>query len=801
MPAAPVRLPPVPALGLGWACLALLLGLGTVQALPALPPVGPAAGVAGGLALGAWAGWRRGARAAGVGVLLAAAAFAAGLAWASARAAWRLEAALDPAWEGRPLVLEAVVDELPQALAAAGGEGTLWRLRVQPLAAATDADGHRVRLPARVSLWYPLADPAPRAGERWRFHASLRRVHGLQNPGLPDSELWLLERGILAQGTVRAAERLAPAPATSLQALRQGLRDRIQATVDESRPRAVLAGLLLGDQAALGSDDWALLRDTGVVHLFSISGLHITGFAWLASALIAATWPAAWCLRCPMPLAARWGGVGLAWAYALLAGWGVPAQRTVALLLLVALLQTSGRLWPWPLALLVCAVPIALADPWALVQPGFWLSFVAVALLMQQQRARQPGARGALRELLHTQAVCTLGLAPLAVLFFGQLSLVGVLANLVAVPLVTLVLTPLALLGAVLPAAWSVAALGVDALFAFLSPLARGPGAVWSLPRAPAPWQALALGGLLLAALRLPRALRGLGLLGVLPLFLWAPARPVEGDFRLRVFDVGQGSAVWVQTARHELLYDAGPRWGEQDAGARLLLPALRAAGVERLDLLLLSHGDADHAGGAGSLLQAMPVGARLAPPDPRLRGLRAQPCVAGQHWTWDGVQFRVLHPPAAFFGPANASSCVLQVVAADGSAALLPGDIGQAEERALVASGVPLASDLLLLAHHGSAGSNAIEFLRAVQPRVALAQSGYRNRHGHPALAVQTRLRELGIVTLSSAGCGAYDWWSGRPPTPDGCWRRQRPRYWHQQGLIETGEEPVALQGPPEPP
>lgn len=801
MPAAPVRLPPVPALGLGLACLGLLLGLGTVQCLAALPSVALTAGL--GLVLGllAGVGRRRGAAAVGVAVLMTAAAFAVGLAWASARAALRLETALDPAWERRPLAFEARVDELPQALAAAGGEGTLWRLRVQPLGAAQDAEGHRVRLPARVSLWFSLADPPPRAGERWRFQATLRRIHGLQNPGLPDSELWLLERGILAQGTVRSAERLAPAPAASLQALRQGLRDRIQATVDESRPRAVLAGLLLGDQAALGSDDWALLRDTGVVHLFSISGLHITGFAWLAAALIAATWPAAWCLRCPRPLAARWGGLSLAWAYALLAGWGVPAQRTVALLLVVALLQTSGRLWPWPLALLVCAVPIALADPWALVQPGFWLSFVAVALLMQQQRTREPGWPGALRELLHTQAVCTLGLAPLAVLFFGQLSLVGVLANLLAVPLVTLVLTPLALLGALLPAAWWVAALGVDVLFAFLGQLAAWPAAVWSLPQAPVVWQGLALLGLLLAALRLPRVLRGLGLLGVLPLFLWSPARPAEGGFRLRVFDVGQGSAVWVQTASHDLLYDAGPRWGDQDAGARLLLPALRAAGVGRLDRLLLSHGDADHAGGAASLLKAMPVADRLAPPDPRLRGLGARPCVAGQHWSWDGVQFRVLHPPAAFFGPANASSCVLQVVAADGSAALLPGDIGQREERALVARGEALASDLLLLAHHGSAGSNAIEFLTAVRPRLALAQSGYRNRHGHPALVVQTRLRELGIASVSSAGCGAYDWWSGSAPQLDGCWRRQRPRYWHQQGLIETGLEPAPLQGPPEPP
>lgn len=788
-------------LPLGMGLLALLAGLGAVQWRAELPDAAGWAltaallGLPGAAAARRW-GWRP-----GVCLLLALAMLAGGLAWASWRAAQRLGDALPLAWEGRSLWVEAEIDELPQALSAAWGDGSLWRLRVRPLGPARDADGASLPLPPRLSLWFDGAGTPPRAGERWRFEARLRRIHGLQNPGLPDSELWLLERGILAQGSVRAAERLASAPAWSLQAQRQRLRDRIEAVVAEPRQRAVLAGLLLGDQAALGSADWALLRDTGVVHLFSISGLHITGFAWLAAALISRVWPAAWCLRCPAPLAARWGGVLLAFGYALIAGWGVPAQRTVALLLLVALLQSSGRLWPWPLALLACAVPIALADPWALVQPGFWLSFVAVALLMQQQRARSAGLRGALRELLHTQAVCTLGLAPLAVLFFGQLSLVGVLANLVAVPVVTLLLTPLTLLGALLPAAWWPAAAGIDALFAMLQWLVSWPVAVWSLPQAPLALQGLALTGLLLAALRLPRLLRGLGLLALLPLLLWTPARPAEGAFRLRVFDVGQGSAVWLQTAGHDMLYDAGPRWGEQDAGARLLLPALRAAGVKRLDLLLLSHGDADHAGGAASLLRAFPPAARLAPPDPRLAGLGAMPCAAGVGWSWDGVRFSLLHPPAGAGLRGNASSCVLRVEAADGSAVLLPGDIGQAEERALLAPGTTLASDLLLLAHHGSAGSNAAEFLAAVRPRLAIAQAGYRSRHGHPALAVQTRLREFGVPLLSSAGCGAFDWWSGSPPQADGCWRQRRRRYWHQPELAGDGADEEVAYGPPEPP
>jgi len=791
---------------LGTAAVAVLAGMAAVQTLERLPPLMPwlLGGLLGLLLSGLL--WRRRRRAANLALILSLGALA--VAWAGARAAWRLEAQLPQAWEGRDLELNAEVTALPQALQGPG-DRPLWRLTLRPLGPARDAkppSRDQVTLPAALSLWFEAEDgPVPTAGERWRLGVRLKRVHALQNPGLPDAELWLLERGIGAQGSVRWGQRLAAAPAWSLQALRQALRDRLQTAVAEPRQRAVLAGLLLGDQAALAGSDWALLRDTGVVHLFSISGLHITGFAWLAALLLAALWRSqpAWCARCPAPLAARWGGLLLALGYALLAGWGVPAQRTVALLTAVVLLQSSGRLWPWPLALLFAALPIALADPWALVQPGFWLSFVAVALLMQQGGPREgQGWQRGLRELLHTQVVTTLGLAPLAVLFFGQLSLVGVVANLAAVPAVTLLLTPLALLGVLLPVLWLIAGVGVDWLWAWLGVLASWPGAVWSLPQSPVELQLLSLLGLLLAALRLPRWLRGAGVLAVLPLFLHQAPRPVSGEFRVRIFDVGQGSAIWVQTATHDLLYDTGPRWGPdsgQDAAARVLLPSLRAAGVRRLDLLLLSHGDADHAGGAASVRAGLPVLRSQVSPDERLRAAAADRCRAGQAWRWDGVGFELLHPPDGVPPrSANAGSCVLRVQAASGRSLLLTGDIEAPEEAQLLARGASLRSGLLLLPHHGSASSSSPALLDAVAPQLAFAQSGYRSRHGHPALAVQNRLRERGVPLLTSAGCGAFDWWSELPPDPAGCWRQQRRRYWHQQPGLAGAE---GLHGPPEGP
>ena len=764
-----------------------MLGLGLVQHLPALPPAWPGA-VLGLLAL-AW-GARCNARPAWavLGFLCL------GVAWASARGEWRLSERLDPAWEGRDLVVEAEVDGLPTALPGFGGAAG-WRLPVRVIGPAHEAMGRApVDVPKGVSLsWFEGRDrwDAPRAGERWRLTVRLKRVYLPQNPQLPDTELWLLERGVRAQGSVRAGERLAVAPWHDLHALRERLRDAIARQVSEPRHRAVLAGLLIGDQAGLPAADWALLRDAGVVHLFAISGLHITAFAWLMGWGVRALWRRwprlAW--HWPAPSAARWLGVAAALGYALLAGWGVPAQRTVGLLAVLALLGATARQWPWPMALLLAGAAVGAADPWALVQPGFWLSFVAVAVLMNggsSATEEGPRWRQALRDLLRTQALVTVGLLPLTLLFFGQVSIVGLLGNLVAVPLVSLVLVPLAVLGALLPGAWALAGGLTDLLWTWMQTLVAWPWAVWAPAQAPAAIVALALGGTGLALWRVPRLWRLAGLLTGVPLLFWPPPRPDPGTFRLRVMDVGQGSAVWLQTARHDLLLDAGPGWGSagQDAGARWVLPQLRAQGVARLDALVVSHADSDHSGGAWSVARGLPVAALRGtlPPGHPLAS-RTRPCRAGERWVWDGVQIDWLHPPPEARGPDNAVSCVLHVRDAQGRAALLPADLPAAQERELVARSAAgdLRAELLLAPHHGSATSSTPELLAAVAPHLALAQSGYRNRHGHPALPVQQRYHAAGVPLLTSAGCGAFEWWSAQgPPSPAGCWRSQRVRYWH---------------------
>ncbi len=725
------------------------------------------------------------------------------------RAQLRLAEELAPAWEGRDLVLSGRVDSLPVTVSGLGGRSG-WRFEFEVEGREPAGPGLAPAVPARLLLAV-YDGPAPTAGERWRLVVRLKRAHGLVNPGGFDGELWLFEQGLRATGVVRPgqAQRLSVEPWWGLDAARQRLRAAIAAHVAEPTRAGVLAALSLGDQAAITPADWALFRDTGVAHLLSVSGLHVTLFAWLAGGLIARVWrlAPALCLHCPAPWAARWGGVAAAWAYAAFSGWGVPAQRTVWMLVAVALLRSLGLRWPWPLVLGAAALVVTVADPWALLQAGFWLSFGAVALLMAGGEPPAQGWRDQLRAGLRTQLVATLGLAPLSLICFGQWSLVGLLANLLAIPLVSFVITPLALLGALWTPLWSLAGALVSVLMDWLQLLAVWPQAVWWPPAAP-PWaQGLALLGALLLSLRLPWRLRGAGLLMLVPLLWPVVARPPPGEFELLAPDIGQGNAVLVRTAGHALLFDAGPVYAPgADAGERVLLPLLRRLGQPRLDLLVLSHRDSDHVGGAAALLRGLAVGGLLSSLEPGHPLLRlaavAQRCEAGQRWQWDGVVFELLHPLAKDYGrlrEPNALSCVLSVRSASGQRALLLGDLPAVQELALRQREPDLRADWLLVPHHGSRSSSSKDLLDAAAPRLALVQAGYRNRYGHPALTVLARYQAAGITVLASPACGAWRWQTPAEPGVQGCERPRQPRYWRDRpGPWEAGGPAADEMGEP---
>ncbi len=748
--------------------------------------------------------------------------------------------AIDPALEGVDLQLTGVVARMPQL----GEQGTRFFFDV----AQATQDGRPVALPPRLLIsWYrdggafaqrdpsaaavasddPVAEPPParaappelHAGERWRFTARLKAAHGNFNPHGFDYELWLWEQGVRATGYVRAGasdaapQRLSSGEGHAIERLRQAVRDRILRTAAPSadpaaqRRAAVVAALLTGDQALIERSDWDLFRATGVAHLMSISGLHITMFAWVAAAVVgwawrrsarwyaSLRWPARFnpCLRWPAPHAALVGGVALAAAYAVFSGWGVPAQRTVLMLATVAALRLGGLRWPWWLTwLLACALVLAW-DPWAWLQAGFWLSFVAVGVLFATDsgadRADGSKAGGRFLHLLREQWVVTLALTPLSLLLFGQASVVGLLANLVAIPWVTVLVTPLAVLGVLWAPLWQAAAWALQPLIALLQWLAAWPSASVAVAQAPLVLGVAAVAGGLMLALPWPWQLRVLGLPLLAPLLLWQPARPAPGQFDLLAADVGQGNAVLLRTATHSLVYDAGPRYSlDSDAGDRVLLPLLRALG-ERVDTVVLSHRDSDHTGGAAALLAGQPQAAVLSSLEDGhpLRTVRpVLRCLAGQHWDWDGVRFEVLHPTPALYDAVglkpNALSCVLRVRAASGASALLAGDIEAAQELSLVQSeGAALHADVLLVPHHGSRTSSTPEFIDAVAPRWAWVQAGYRNRFGHPAAPVAARYAERGMVLVDSPHCGAMHWDSARPAEM-ACERTARRRYWQHQ-------------------
>ena len=724
------------------------------------------------------------------------------------RAANFQQQALLPALEGVDLWVTGVVAEMPQTRA----DGIRFMFKLEH--ATRHDDGNPVQLPDSLSLgWYSggfdsetKALPALRAGERWRLPVRLKRPHGLVNPGGFDAELWMWSQGLQASGHVREAnlpQRLGSTWHALVEQWRQSTREAIYRAVSDSRWAGQMAALLVGDQSSITAKDWELFRHTGIAHLMSISGLHITLWAVIARRLVSALWRhsdllgRSWCLRYPAVLAGLWGGLCFAWAYALFSGWGVPAQRTVCMLTVVSLLQWRACRWPVWECWFLAAAAVGVWDPWALLQPGFWLSFVAVGVLFlmpQQSRATVATGfvlpstwqrvKGHLQQLWREQWWLTLALTPLTLWLFQQVSVVGLGVNLLAIPWVTLVVTPLAFAGLLWSPLWQVGGLALQALMAMLEPLASLSWAVW---RSAAPPWWLGLLGLVGAAVWIryrQLVVRVVALACWLPMLFWQSPRPENGSVQLLFADVGQGNAVLVRTAQHSLMFDTGPRFGvDSDAGQRVLLPVLQHMD-ERLDTLVLSHQDSDHTGGVFSLKaqhsQAM-VWSSITHEHWLSQRLDMQQCSAGQRWEWEGVAFEFVHPLASDynkpFSP-NARSCVLRIHA-QGQTVLLTADIEALQEQALVQRmGDALRADVLLVPHHGSKTSSTEGFIDTVQPRWALFQHGYRNRYGHPAAVVVDRYKQRGIRMLYSPSCGAMHWRSDQPQEVL-CQRDLDKRYW----------------------
>lgn len=645
--------------------------------------------------------------------------------------AWQFERASEARWNGEAQTLE--LRGVIQAPVSRQGSG--YRFGFEP-----EAGPGRLRV-----AWYRDA-PELRAGDCWNLTVRLRSPRGSLNPGGLDYEAWLFREGYAGLASVRAGQRCGSAASS----WRDHWRDDL-ARFSQPRAAATVQALLLGDRSGLGDGDWEVLRRTGTSHLLAISGLHVGLIAGLGYLLGVLAWKVL--LYRYLPRSRDCGVVVAALAalgYAALAGFAIPVQRALIMCLLGLLAILSSRRRELIQTLALALVLMLAWNPLVLLAPGFWLSFAAAFAIFWYLRWYPQ--QGWLRQLLGIQLLLSVLLMPLSLLFFGGLSWLALPVNLLLVPLFGILLPTWVLLClAYLSLGWDVpmnwVLYSMDWLWLGLSWLADAP---WAYRSYAQPSWGLALVAVLGVLLLVPpkwwsRTLAAPCLLVVL---CAGADRPAWGEFRLWVWDVGQGQSILLQTAEQDLLYDAGPAWpGGFDAGEQLVAPALHALGVRRLDVLIISHADSDHAGGQRAIERQFPIAQRW--------GSGARPCIAGMNWRIDGVVFGFVHPPAGNWSDNN-GSCVLRVLANSGRAALLTGDIEAAAERVALAGKHSLRADVLLVPHHGSASSSSPDFIQAVQPKLAIASAGFANRWGFPSEPVRHRYAQLEIPLLVSGQTGA---------------------------------------------
>lgn len=705
-----------------------------------------------------------------------------GFVWAWGQAAWSLHGGIPAHLEGRDLLANGRIVGLPEQR----GSGIRFLFHID---SAADLQGRSFSGKVRLT-WYRGA-PELAAGDRWRLRVRLKAPHGFANPGGFDYEGWLFREGIRATGYVRSDvenRRLAEA-GLGVDRLRQAIRDRLRATGENDAALGFIQALTLGDRSGIDQDQWDILTCTGTNHLIAISGLHVGILAALAFFLLRALWRhSAWLTqRLAADRAAALGALLAAAGYAALAGFAISTQRALIMLAVVLGAVLLRRTLRPGVGLLTALTLVLLVDPMASLSYGFWLSFAAVGVLLYGM-SRRVGAGGVLWRWGRAQWLVALGLLPLLLLLFGRVSAVAPLVNLLAVPLFSLLVLPLVLVAAVLAVTagieWPLhlAAWLLQGGFAALEWMAAQPWATWTLPDQPAWVWLLAFAGaaLLLAPRGLPGRWTGIVLLA--PLFLMRPGSPATGAFRFTLLDVGQGLAAVIETRQHVLVFDTGPAFSSGfNTGTAVIMPFLRARGLARIDRLIVSHADKDHAGGMAGLSGQTPISAVFSGEPGKLGGADAHLCSAGMEWIWDGVLFSVLHPSRPLPTGRNNRSCVLRVENGSGSV-LITGDVEADVEHKLVAEFAESMQSLVLVAgHHGSGTSTSEGFLHTVAPQYVLFSAGYRNRYGFPRPDVLARVAAFGATSFNTVDGGAIEFQfplDGPPPAPR-LHRSEQERYW----------------------
>ena len=700
--------------------------------------------------------------------------FVVGVLWAIVFAMYRLSDRLPEQLEGVEVRVTGAIADLPEqdekrvrfdfitrdGVYAANLSGT-------DAAITRDAAKSVPQLPAKLRLSWYYPDQPIKAGQHWVFTVKLKRVHGNLNPGGFDYERWLFTEGIGATGYVRPS----PKPVlldrdsawNSIAVWRQRITDQLSSTLGNSPSLALIKALTIGDGNSISQEQWEVFRKTGTTHLVVISGSHIGLIAGLVYFLALKAWAWTGFLAWSPQKVAAILALLVAVFYAGLAGFSVPTQRSVVMVsiaMIAIILQRNSR--PFN-TLSIAMFAVLIFDPLAVLAAGFWLSFLAVGLIVYAVSGRL-GRLGHILAAIKLHWVTAVGLSPLLLLFFQQVSLIAPLANLISVPVISLLVVPLSLSAVIV---MFISPMLAGKLFYPVDPMLQG---LWwlldhlakiplaSINHAPPSYWALFFVApgilLLLAPVGIPA--RWLSLVMFLPLIFTDAKRPETGTIDMTLLDVGQGLSAVVQTTHHLLVYDTGAKFSAQtDMGQSVLLPFLRSQGVAKIDSLIISHGDNDHIGGAASLMRGMPVEKVLTSVPQLLSEYAPIVCTAGQSWVWDEVKFTVLGPKQAFVSE-NDNSCVLKIQSEHG-AVLLTGDIEATAESWLVETyGEALKADVLAAPHHGSKTSSTVAFLQAVQPDYVLIPTGYKNQFGHPHRDVLARYRQVNAKWLDSAGNGA---------------------------------------------
>lgn len=752
------------------------------------------------------------------------------LSWASLLAQQRLAQALPTADENRVSRIEFEVIGLPHY--RVGSVSFMARVRHSKPAGVPQT----ILVSWSAPTWSgPYTKPIPHRfpvispGQVWRSNMLVKTPHGYSNAHGFDYEQYSFSNDVRALANVRGQPQLLfvrPWWQRSWQVMAQSLRHELRAAmqpyVQSLRYGGVLLALSMGDQQSIEDPDWQVFNRTGLTHLVSISGSHVTLMAVLVATVLS------WCWRrmryrnirfaeyWPAQDVAACAALLVAALYCTVAGWGVPAQRTFLMLAVAVLTRLANVSWQPSQVLALAAVLVVWLDPWAVVASGFWLSFGAVAILLVcyhwQGHAIQPyrGWRAVfnvVRQASAWQVIISVALFPALAWQFNEISLLSPFSNAYAIPLIGMVITPLSLLLMLIaPVEWLapfsqwVAWLAHWLLNAMMRPtqwLSELPLA--SVPVAAAPWWTYGVALFGMGYALLPKGLPGRhwGWLGLLPCLLWGREQIAEGEWRAYVLDVGQGSAIVVQTQQHVLLFDTGMRSSyHSDMGSRVILPFLRTQGITALDWLVLSHDDLDHTGGAFSVLQNLPVqmvyssfsthaylgreAALMQQPVPLSATTSLQRCKQGLAWQVDSVQFTFVWPTESALKrkDSNARSCVLSVRSAHGKSILLTGDIGVAQEASLITYGVE-PHDAVVVGHHGSRTSSSLHWVQQMQATWAIAQVGWWNRFGHPHAEVQRRWQRLKTVFIRTDYAGAVQIQTQGDAMQVHCQRQAQARYW----------------------